>query len=63
MSRQELKSVVVKGGCGFIGYHLVFRLLETSPNSQISVLDLPTSLPRYPNVKYYDVDVSIKSDV
>jgi sterol-4alpha-carboxylate 3-dehydrogenase (decarboxylating) len=63
MSSQELKSILVTGGCGFIGYHLVSRLLETSPSSHISVLDLPTSLPRYPNVKYYDVDVSIKPDV
>jgi sterol-4alpha-carboxylate 3-dehydrogenase (decarboxylating) len=63
MSSQELKSVLATGGCGFIGYHLVSRLLETSSNSHISVLDLPTSLPRYPNVKYYEVDVSIKPDV
>jgi sterol-4alpha-carboxylate 3-dehydrogenase (decarboxylating) len=60
---QALQSVLVTGGGGFVGYHIVSKILETEPTCRISVLDLPSLLPRFPTVQYFDVDVSSKQDV
>ena len=63
MADVELVSVLVTGGSSFVGHHIVSKILSTEPTCHVSVLDLPTSLPRYPSVAYYDVDVTSKSEV
>jgi sterol-4alpha-carboxylate 3-dehydrogenase (decarboxylating) len=63
MNQESLGSVLVTGGCNFVGYHIVSKILEVEPTCQIYVLDLPSPLPRFPSVKYHDVDVSSKQDV
>ncbi|KAE8445509.1 hypothetical protein EG329_013399 [Mollisiaceae sp. DMI_Dod_QoI] len=63
MSEEKLESVLVTGGCGFIGYHLISKILEVEPNCKISVLDLPTSLPRFPSVTYHEIDITDKFSV
>jgi sterol-4alpha-carboxylate 3-dehydrogenase (decarboxylating) len=55
--------VLITGGGSFIGYHIVSKILQTEPKYKISVLDLPTSLPRFSTVHYYDVDISDKASV
>lgn len=50
-------SVLVIGGCGFLGHHIVSQLLE--PNTcKVSVLDLCTTHNRLPNASYYDADIT-----
>lgn len=44
----SLSPVLITGGCGFIGYHLVKRLLEEDPACSIHVLDINTSRNRIP---------------
>lgn len=55
----KLSSVLITGGDHFIGWHLISKILEIEPDCKISVLDLPSSLPRFPGVTYYDIDPSI----
>ncbi|KAF2636711.1 hypothetical protein P280DRAFT_552873 [Massarina eburnea CBS 473.64] len=56
----SLGKVVVVGGCGFLGHHIVKLILERLPASQISVLDLRTTANRQdsPTVSYHDGDIS-----
>ena len=63
MAEVDLHNVLVTGGDSFIGYHIVSKLLQTQPTCEVSVLDTPTSLPRFPSVSYHDVDVSDKPSV
>ncbi|MCJ1251381.1 erg26, C-3 sterol dehydrogenase [Trapelia coarctata] len=51
----DLGSVLVVGGCGFLGHHIVSQLL---PSTQVSVLDLRTTCNRFPGVEYYDADIT-----
>ena len=50
-------SVLVVGGCGFLGRHIVSQLLEPS-TSKVSVLDLRTTKNRLPGASYYDADIT-----
>ncbi len=50
-------SVLVIGGCGFLGSHIVSQLLEPS-TSKVSVLDLRTTNNRLPGASYYDADIT-----
>ena len=55
-------SVLVIGGCGFLGHHIVSQLLE--PNtSTVSVLDLRTTHNRHPRASYYDGDITSAESV
>ena len=55
------KSVLVVGGCGFLGYHIVSQLLES--RAQVSVLDSKIDRNRVNSVQYHSADISIKADV
>lgn len=59
---KQLGSVLVTGGCGFLGHHIVSQLLE-SYSARISVLDLRTDRNRLPSVTYYDGDITSEAAV
>ena len=63
MEEYALGSVLVTGGSSFVGYHIVSKIVETEPTCKVYVLDLPTPLPRFPTVTYYDVDVTSKQEI
>lgn len=64
MSRPEaqpsLGKVVVVGGCGFLGSHIVSLIVKRHPKTQVAVLDLRTSSNRNasPTVSYHDGDIT-----
>ncbi|KAL8784038.1 MAG: hypothetical protein Q9195_009206 [Heterodermia aff. obscurata] len=60
--RKSFGKVLVVGGCGFLGHHIVNQLLE-SYDAQISVVDLHTDRNRAPSVSYYDADITSESSV
>ena len=60
---KTLGSVLVIGGCGFLGHHIVSQLREESYSDHVSVLDLRTDRNRFPSVSYYDGDITSESDV
>ncbi|KAL8687831.1 MAG: hypothetical protein Q9218_006104 [Villophora microphyllina] len=49
-------SVLVIGGCGVLGHHVVSELLTAS--AQVSVIDLHTDRHRFPSVTYYGGDIT-----
>lgn len=62
-STTPLSSVIVIGGCGFLGHHIVNLLLKQHPEASISVLDLHTNHNRFPNVQYFDGDITKPEEV
>lgn len=59
---RSLGSVLITGGCGFVGHHLVSQLLE-SYDARISVLDLRTDRNRFPGVSYHNGDITSETAV
>ncbi|KAI4124142.1 MAG: hypothetical protein LQ338_004963 [Usnochroma carphineum] len=59
----ELGPVLVVGGCGFLGHHIVAHLMNVSHSLELWVLDLDTSRNRYPRVTYCDGDIGSKNQV
>ncbi|KAJ9646597.1 erg26, C-3 sterol dehydrogenase [Coniosporium tulheliwenetii] len=45
-SNDSLGHVLITGGCGFLGHHIVNILLERHPSTRITVLDLRTNVNR-----------------
>jgi sterol-4alpha-carboxylate 3-dehydrogenase (decarboxylating) len=59
-AKKQLGNILVIGGCGFLGHHIV-NLLHSSYTCKISVLDLRTTRNRRPDsdgVSYYDGDIT-----
>jgi sterol-4alpha-carboxylate 3-dehydrogenase (decarboxylating) len=59
-TKKPLGSVLVIGGCGFLGSHIV-NLLVSSYHSKVSVLDVSTSRNRRPEsdgVSYHNGDIT-----
>jgi nucleoside-diphosphate-sugar epimerase len=56
----SLGKVVVVGGCGFLGSHIVKYIVEHHPQTHVEVLDLRTNSNRNgsPNVSYHDGDIT-----
>ncbi|OAL55688.1 C-3 sterol dehydrogenase/C-4 decarboxylase family protein [Pyrenochaeta sp. DS3sAY3a] len=56
----SLGKVVVVGGCGFLGSHIVSLIVKRHPKTQVAVLDLRTSSNRNasPSVSYHDGDIT-----
>jgi sterol-4alpha-carboxylate 3-dehydrogenase (decarboxylating) len=62
-TRVHIKSVLVVGGCGFLGHHVVKILQEQHPETNISVLDLRTDVNRFPGVTYHNGDITSRESV
>ena len=60
--RPEFGPVLVVGGCGFLGHHIVSRLRESAA-LEIWVLDLDTKHNRFPHISYCDGDITYHSSV
>jgi sterol-4alpha-carboxylate 3-dehydrogenase (decarboxylating) len=63
--KEKLGKVIVIGGCGFLGHHIVDLLLEAY-KCTISVIDLRTTRNRRPdsdNVQYFDADITSLSSL
>ena len=63
--KKYLGKVLVIGGCGFLGHHIVDLILE-SYNSDVSVIDLRTTRNRRPDsdgVQYFDADITDLSSI
>jgi sterol-4alpha-carboxylate 3-dehydrogenase (decarboxylating) len=59
-----LKSVLVVGGCGFLGHHIVHAVFNTYEQGlKMSVLDLYTTKNRHPDATYYTGDITSPSQV
>ncbi|EPE33493.1 NAD(P)-binding Rossmann-fold containing protein [Glarea lozoyensis ATCC 20868] len=60
-----LSPVLITGGCGFIGSHLVEEILASEPTCQIHVIDINTTPNRLndPRVTYHTGDISRLEDV
>ncbi|KAF1836715.1 C-3 sterol dehydrogenase/C-4 decarboxylase family protein [Decorospora gaudefroyi] len=57
---QSLGNVLVVGGCGFLGSHIVNLITKRHPQTQVAVLDLRTTSNRHAssNVSYHDGDIT-----
>lgn len=57
--QQSLGHVVVVGGCGFLGNHIVKLCLSRHPKTKISVLDLriKNEIPN-PNLSYHSINIT-----
>ena len=51
-------SILVVGGCGFLGYHIVKALLTTEEWSAIHVMSRNPTQNRHPNVQYHAANLS-----
>lgn len=58
VSDGSLGSVLVIGGCGFLGFHIVHMLLDDPKCTSVSVLCRNTSRYCLPGVSYYAADVT-----
>lgn len=58
ISSPSLSPVLITGGCGFIGRHLVQHLLDSNPDCRIHVLDINTKKNRFAGVSYHACDIS-----
>ncbi|KAL6719195.1 hypothetical protein ACLMJK_003432 [Lecanora helva] len=57
-SASGLGPVLITGGCGFIGFHLVQKLLDADSNCQIHVLDVDVSRNQISPAVYHECDIS-----
>ncbi|ESZ91020.1 hypothetical protein SBOR_8591 [Sclerotinia borealis F-4128] len=58
MQEQHLGNVLVVGGCGFMGHHLVKALLKEAMIGQVSVFSRNPRENRHPGVSYHTGDIS-----
>ena len=60
--KKSFGSVLVVGGCGFLGRHIVSQLLENF-DAKVSVVDLRTDHHRFSSLTYYDADITSQSAI
>ena len=58
-----LASVLITGGCGFIGHHVIQHIFAIEPKCRIHVLDINTSRNRVENAVYHEGDIASASTV
>lgn len=61
--KPSLSPILVTGGCGFIGFHLVKGLLAREHQSEIHVIDIDTARNTHPGVSYHQCDIASAADV
>jgi sterol-4alpha-carboxylate 3-dehydrogenase (decarboxylating) len=62
-SEMPLGKVLIIGGCGLLGHHIVKYLLENgTPSEDIIVFDITTKTNRYPHVTYIEGDLASKTE-
>ncbi|KAF2252902.1 sterol-4-alpha-carboxylate 3-dehydrogenase [Trematosphaeria pertusa] len=59
----QLSSVLVIGGCGFLGHHIVRKLLQSDDVSQVTVVDLRTDFYRVEGAHYIKGSITSRDDV
>ena len=62
-ANQSLGSVLVVGGCGFLGHRIVRQLLESCAASEVTVVDIRTDRNQHDAVAYRNADISSKREV
>ena len=61
---QSLGSVLVIGGCGFLGHHVVEQITSLKlPQTAVSVLNISINRNCVPSVSYYQGDLTCPEDV
>lgn len=58
-----LSPVIVTGGCGFVGFHLVEGLLAEDATCEVHVIDLQIERNRAPGVTYHSCDITSSAGV
>lgn len=56
--RLPLGNVLVTGGCGFLGHHIVHQLLHDCQTESVSVVDLRCSHNRKDGARYFEADIT-----
>lgn len=59
----SLSPILVTGGCGFIGFHIVKGLLAREPQAEIHVIDINTTRNTHSGVNYHKCDIGSAADV
>lgn len=59
----SLSPVLITGGCGFIGHHLVQTLLKSDPNCKVHILDIDTERNRFDSATYHICDIASAAGV
>lgn len=54
----SLSPVLITGGCGFIGHHLVQTLIKSDPSCHVHVLDIHTERNRFDAATYHTCDIA-----
>ncbi|KAF2119851.1 C-3 sterol dehydrogenase/C-4 decarboxylase [Lophiotrema nucula] len=62
-SSDALGSVLVLGGCGFLGHHIVKLLLEAADATQVTVFDLSIDSYQVEGAKYIPGSITSREDV
>jgi sterol-4alpha-carboxylate 3-dehydrogenase (decarboxylating) len=56
--------VLVVGGCGFLGYHIVNEVSkQVAGNPDIAVMDLNIERNQHPSASYYSIDITQRGQV
>jgi sterol-4alpha-carboxylate 3-dehydrogenase (decarboxylating) len=55
--------VLVLGGCGALGHHIIKQLLETKKALDVTAFDIRTNVNRVPGAKYIQGSIALKIDV
>ena len=63
MSESSLGNVLVIGGCGFVGHHVVRALLDDPEAGEVHVLSRRPNTNRFPAAHYHAGDISSSEDV
>ena len=63
LTDQDLESVLVTGGCGFVGHHVLARIKEVESTCRLCSIDIVNSHNKQSSVQYYDCDITSQEAV